>query len=84
MRPVKILIRLRGGAGWSESSLGAYVQRYVSWRRGSTVLKHCAVFTLSIETSYRIRPNYRAVRLGFSKVQGNFVVNYDSTYQGYP
>ena len=30
MRPVKILIRLRECAGWSESSLGADIQRYVS------------------------------------------------------
>ena len=28
----KILIRLRKCAGWSESSLGAHVQRYVFWR----------------------------------------------------
>ena len=33
MRAVKILIRLRESAGWSESSLGAHVQRYVFWRR---------------------------------------------------
>ena len=30
---VKILIRLRACAGWSESSLDAYVRRYVFWRR---------------------------------------------------
>ena len=29
--PVKILIRLRECAGWSESSLGAHVRRYVVW-----------------------------------------------------
>ena len=34
-RPVKIQIRLRECAGWSESSLGAHVQRYVFWRCGS-------------------------------------------------
>ena len=33
IRPVKILIRLRECAGWSESSLGAYARRYV-WRCG--------------------------------------------------
>ena len=32
--PVKILIRLRECAGWSESSLGAHVQRYVFCRCG--------------------------------------------------
>ena len=32
MRPVKILIRLRECAGWSESPLGAHVRRYFSWR----------------------------------------------------
>ena len=31
MRPMKILIRLRECAGWSESSLGAHVRRYLSW-----------------------------------------------------
>ena len=35
IRPVKILIRLRECAGWSESSLGAHVRRYVFWRCGS-------------------------------------------------
>ena len=35
MRPVKILIRLRECAGWSESSLGAPIWRYISWRCGS-------------------------------------------------
>ena len=31
MRSVKIRIRLRGCAGWSESSLGALVRMYVFW-----------------------------------------------------
>ena len=35
MRPAKILIRLRECAGWSESSLGAYVLRYIFGRYGS-------------------------------------------------
>ena len=35
MRPVKILIRLRVCAGWSESSLGAHFRRYVFQRYGS-------------------------------------------------
>ena len=35
MRPVKILIRLRECADWSESSLGAHVRRYVFWVCGS-------------------------------------------------
>ena len=30
MRPLKILIRLREGAGWSESSLGEHARSYVS------------------------------------------------------
>ena len=34
MRAVKILIRLCECAGWSESSLGTHVQRYVFWRCG--------------------------------------------------
>ena len=36
-RTVKILIRLRECAVWSESSLGAHVQRYVFWHYGSNV-----------------------------------------------
>ena len=35
MRPVNILIRLRECAGWSVSSLGAHVWRFVIWRWGS-------------------------------------------------
>ena len=31
MHPLKILIRLRGCAGWSEPSLGAHVRRNVLW-----------------------------------------------------
>ena len=31
MHPVKILIRLRECAGWSESWLGAHVRRYIFW-----------------------------------------------------
>ena len=34
MRPRKILVSLRTCAGWSESSLGAHVRRYVYWRCG--------------------------------------------------
>ena len=34
MRPVKILIRLCECAGWSESSLGAHVRRYIFWPYG--------------------------------------------------
>ena len=34
MRPMKILIRLRECAVWSESSLGAHVRRYVFWCSG--------------------------------------------------
>ena len=39
MCPVKILIRLRECAGWSESSLGAqcHIQRYVFWCCGSLI-----------------------------------------------
>ena len=39
MRPVKILIRLRECAVWSESSLGAYVRRYLIWRCGSLLVQ---------------------------------------------
>ena len=35
IRPVKSLIKLRQYAGWSASSLGAHVRRYVFWRCGS-------------------------------------------------
>ena len=35
MRPVKIQIRLRNCAVWSESSLGAHIRWYVFWRCGS-------------------------------------------------
>ena len=35
MHPVKILIRLRGRAVWSESSLGAHTRKEVSCRYGS-------------------------------------------------
>ena len=38
MLAVKILIRLRECAVWSESSLGAHVRRYISWRFGSNIL----------------------------------------------
>ena len=37
MRPVKIRVRLREYAGWSESSLCVYSRRYVFWRCGSFV-----------------------------------------------
>ena len=37
-------------------------------------------YHISHHMIYRIRPNYRTVRSGFSNVHGNFVVNYDSTY----
>ena len=37
MHPVKILIRLRECAGWSESSLGAQAWRNVFWRGGSFI-----------------------------------------------
>ena len=31
--PMKTLIRMRGGAGWSESLLGAPVRGYISYKR---------------------------------------------------
>ena len=34
MRSVKILISLRGCTGWSKSSLGAHIRRYISWHCG--------------------------------------------------
>ena len=37
VRPVRILIRLRECAGWSESSPGAHVLRYIAGRFGSFV-----------------------------------------------
>ena len=42
MRQVKILIRLRGCAGWSESSLGAHIRWYVFWCYGS-IIKHTPI-----------------------------------------
>ena len=33
-RPMKALIRMRECAGWSESSLGGHIQKYIFWRRG--------------------------------------------------
>ena len=44
--PLKILIRLRECAGWSESSLGAHIQRYVFWRWGSNVFSWCTIYVL--------------------------------------
>ena len=38
MHPVMIQIRLRECAGWSESSLGVHVRRYLSWHCGSITL----------------------------------------------
>ena len=38
MHPVKILIRLCGCAGWSDSLLGAQFQRYVFWPCGAYVI----------------------------------------------
>ena len=37
MRPVRILVRLRDCAGWSESSLGTHVRRCI-WRLGSFLI----------------------------------------------
>ena len=37
LRAVKIRIRLRECAGWSESSLSAYVRRYIAWRCSSNI-----------------------------------------------
>ena len=39
MRTTKTLIRLRGCAGWSESSLGAHVRRYIFLRCSSFCLR---------------------------------------------
>ena len=58
MCPVKILIRLRECAGWSESSLGAYAQRYVFWRFGSDSTVFYLICTLHL-TSYNIYPKFR-------------------------
>ena len=41
MRPVKILIRLRKCAGWSESSLGGHIWKYIFWRCGLDDLRRC-------------------------------------------
>ena len=54
MRPVKILIRLRECAGWSESSRGAHVHRYNFWRFGSYLLLrfyfwYCALILQSFD-----------------------------------
>ena len=40
MRSVKIQIRLRECAVWSESSLRAHVRKYVSWRNGTVSRLH--------------------------------------------
>ena len=45
MCPVKIVIRLRECAGWSESSLDACVRRYVFWRCAQRVW--CMYITLT-------------------------------------
>ena len=54
MRPLKILIRLRECAGWSESSMGARVRRFVSWRCGLSVVAFrkpvCASMTCHVST----------------------------------
>ena len=48
MRPVKILIRLRECAGWSESSPGTYVRRYISSRCGSNTCSYTQTLVLAI------------------------------------
>ena len=47
-RPVKILIRLRECAVWSESSLGAHVRRYVFWRYGCVGYRHDVAATFCV------------------------------------
>ena len=49
MRPVKVLIRLRECAVWSESSLDAHVRRYVFYRCGSNLPQY-------ICTQQRLKP----------------------------
>ena len=52
MRPVKILIRLRECGGWSESSLGAHVRRYVFWLCGSNKQIECSFVSDALTYSH--------------------------------
>ena len=64
MRPVKIPIRLRECAGWSESSLGAFVQRYVFCRlircvvpKYGYIIKYHPVYWLIKESHLNYKSN---------------------------
>ena len=64
MRPVKILIRLRECAGWSESSLGAFVRRYVFCRlircvvpKYGYIIKYHPVYWLIKESHLNYKSN---------------------------
>ena len=52
--PVKILIRLRECAVWSESSLGAYVRRYVFWHCGSYGVRGYISWRCDSYVSYKL------------------------------
>ena len=66
IRPVKVLIRLRECAGWSESSLGAHVRRYVFWRYGSFILH--GITKTCLYNFDPLKPHFHIVKLGFTGV----------------
>ena len=55
MCPVKILIRLRECAGWSETSQGEHFQRWVFWRWGRNVFLSVYLMLNRIYTNYSVR-----------------------------
>ena len=52
MQPVKSLIRVRGCAGWSESSLVAHVRRYISYIRAHNLLFLKFWVSLTVKSLY--------------------------------
>ena len=63
--PSRTLIRLRGCAGWFESSLGAYVRRYLFARSGIYVMvRYTSVSRRTIKSTIRlVRPAKTQIRL---------------------
>ena len=49
----------------------------------ATANESLAFKSLKFYCNYRIQPNYRTMRLGFSKLPGKSVVKYISLVQGY-
>ena len=64
LRPVKILIRLCECAVWSESSLGAHVERYVFWRISSYCVWKLAKQGITQELKSCINISIRVWKLG--------------------